>query len=62
MLALRLKMCLRHVPHRPLSSSKMASRSASDGGLISDTGFMYPVATFNGAWPWLISPSQVEIV
>src|SRR5438093_6782814 len=61
-LALRFKMCLRHVLHRPRSSSKIACRSASDGGLISDTGFMYPVATLRGAWPWLIKPLHVEIV
>ena len=36
--------------------------SASEGGLISDTGFMYPVATLSGAWPWLIKPSHVDTV
>ena len=61
-LALRLTMCLRHVLHRPRSSSKIARTSASEGGLISDTGFMYPVATLRGAWPWLIKPSHVETV
>ena len=61
-LALRLRMCFRHVLHRPLSSSKIACVSASEGGLISDTGFMYPVATLRGAWPWLIKPSHVDTV
>jgi hypothetical protein len=55
-------MCRRHVPHRPVSSSKIACVAASDGGLTSDTGFMYPVATLRGAWPWLILLVDTNVV
>src|SRR5207245_7078831 len=59
-LALRLRMCFRHVLHRPLSSSDIACVSASEGGWISDTGFMYPAATLRGAGPCLSNPAQVD--
>src|SRR5678815_249256 len=59
-LAVRLKMCFRQLSQLPLSSSKTACASASDGGLINDTGFWYPVATLRGDCPWLIRPTQRE--
>src|SRR5438309_2083140 len=60
--AVRLTMCRRQLLQYPLSVSKLFFASASDGGLMSDTGSMYPVATFSGPSPWLIRPMHFDTV